>query len=165
MVDLAEYIDAADADTMLEPRINLLICLHHSREDKAKQGYCEYFRIEITEKVLDDSENCRHRRCRNIALDCTGHRHGHMATDSGVVLNQTADRQTTANRIKQAGLAAGRVFFVKRLTRTKYDSICSSLDCSLLRSARLFYAFISTKSGKLGTSVCINRMPSYLFTS
>ena len=82
---------------------------------------------------------------------------------------QTADRQTTANRIKQAGLAAGRVFFVvKRLTRSKYDSICSSLDCSLLRSARLFYdfyAFISTKSGKLGTSVCINRMPSYLFTS
>lgn len=33
----------------------------------------------------------------------------------------------------QARFAAGRVFFVvKRFTRSKYDSICSSLDCSLL---------------------------------
>lgn len=40
---------------------------------------------------------------------------------------------------KQAGVSAGKVFLVvNRLTRSKYDSICSSLDCSLLEFLNVF---------------------------
>ena len=79
------------------------ICLHRSREDKAKHGVLGilYFRIKITEKVLSDSQQCRHRRHRNIAQATDmatwphGHMATHMATDSGVVLNQL----TGSNRL------------------------------------------------------------------